>query len=431
MPRTFIVTDLLFGDSGKGTVVDALVRKYGAELVVRYNGGAQAAHNVVTPDGRHHTFRQFGSGTFVPGVATLLSKHMLVDPLAAVVEASLLRDVGVTDALERLYVDEQAFVVTPYHKAMNRLRECSRGDKPHGTCGMGIGETANDILLRPDRALRVKDLLANDLEERLVETRKALWVRTKSFTWPNNPLTAEAVSLFNTSEKVIAEHYRRFCGSAVVASAMRVQALLNSLTSVFEGAQGVLLDQDCGFHPYTTWSKTTSVNARAILKEAAIAHPITEIGVLRTFATRHGPGPLVTEDAALDKLLKNEHNTTNEWQRDFRVGWLDLALLKYALMVNGPVNMLAVTHVDCLAAIPRWLICQAYTRNILRKPGTLKVQAQMTKALFKARYSPVLISKDHVLDTIQAQLQTPIGILSQGPTYLEKRFATEPEPVPA
>ena len=117
MNKTFIVVGLGFGDEGKGSVVDSLVRKYNARLVVRFNGGSQCAHNVVTPDGRHHAFRQFGSGTFVPGVATLLSKYMLVDPMAAVVEASLLADIGVPDAFNRLYVDERAFVVTPYHKA--------------------------------------------------------------------------------------------------------------------------------------------------------------------------------------------------------------------------------------------------------------------------------------------------------------------------
>ncbi len=129
--------------------------------------------------------------------------------------------------------------------------------------------------------------------------------------------------------------------------------------------------------------------------------------------------------------MKNEHNTTNEWQREFRVGWLDLALLKYALEVNGPVDTLAVTHVDCLEALPRWLICQAYTQDILRVPKNLEAQAQMAKDLVNAQYNPIQIRKDHVLDTIQVQMQTPIGILSQGPTYTEKRFAAEPELVPA
>src|SRR4051794_33587520 len=122
----WIVVDLGFGDAGKGSVVDFLVREHQTHTVVRFNGGAQAAHNVVLPDGRHHTFSEFGSGTFVPGVRTHLSRFMLVDPAALLAEERHLRSLGVSDAFERLSVDGRAIVVTPFQKAANRLREMSR-----------------------------------------------------------------------------------------------------------------------------------------------------------------------------------------------------------------------------------------------------------------------------------------------------------------
>ncbi|MGH3242709.1 MAG: adenylosuccinate synthetase, partial [Spirillospora sp.] len=96
-----IVVDLGYGDAGKGTVVDHLCSANPVAAVVRFNGGAQAAHNVVLDNGRHHTFAQFGSGTFTPGVRTHLSRFMLVDPLALAAEADHLRALGVTDALDR------------------------------------------------------------------------------------------------------------------------------------------------------------------------------------------------------------------------------------------------------------------------------------------------------------------------------------------
>jgi adenylosuccinate synthase len=163
-----IVVDLGYGDAGKGTIVDWLCARpeqgsgvlAGARpprTVVRFNGGAQAAHNVVTRDGRQHTFAQFGSGTFAPGVRTHLSRFMLVDPLALAAEAAHLAAAGVADALDRLTVDRDALLTTPYHRAANRARELARGTDRHGSCGIGIGETARYSLDYPADAPRAGD----------------------------------------------------------------------------------------------------------------------------------------------------------------------------------------------------------------------------------------------------------------------------------
>ncbi len=128
-----LVVDLGFGDAGKGTLTDWLVRRHGARLVVRFNGGAQAGHNVVTEDGRHHTFAQFGAGSFVPGVRTHLARPTVLHPLAMLVEARHLARKGVPDALERTTVSEGARVITPFHQAAGRLRALARGSGRHGT----------------------------------------------------------------------------------------------------------------------------------------------------------------------------------------------------------------------------------------------------------------------------------------------------------
>src|SRR5258707_5943403 len=139
-----IVVDLGYGDAGKGTVVDWLCspgQAGGPRTVVRFNGGAQAAHNVVTQDGRHHTFAQFGSGTLsAPGTRTYLSRFMLVDPLALVGEAEHLARLGVAAPLALVAIDRDALLTTPYHQAANRAREAARGAARHGSCGMGVGE---------------------------------------------------------------------------------------------------------------------------------------------------------------------------------------------------------------------------------------------------------------------------------------------------
>ncbi|NUU25051.1 MAG: adenylosuccinate synthetase, partial [Streptomycetaceae bacterium] len=172
-----VVVDLGFGDAGKGTVVDHLCARPGARVraVVRFNGGAQAAHNVVTDDGRHHTFAQFGSGTFSPGVETHLSRFMLLDPLALAAEADHLAALGVPDPLGQLTVDREALLITPFHAAANRARELARGAGRHGSCGMGVGETAAFALAHPELAPRAGD--AQDppaLRRKLTAVRDAL-----------------------------------------------------------------------------------------------------------------------------------------------------------------------------------------------------------------------------------------------------------------
>src|SRR5688572_10036886 len=133
--RTFLVVGLGFGDEGKGTIIDYLARRYRAHTVIRFNGGPQAAHHVVTADGRAHCFSQFGSATLIDGVCTYLSRFMLLDPLALINENYHLKQLGITDGLKRLTIDKDSLIVTPFHKLINRMQEIARGDKRHGSCG--------------------------------------------------------------------------------------------------------------------------------------------------------------------------------------------------------------------------------------------------------------------------------------------------------
>ena len=120
-PHAITVVGLAYGDCGKGTVVNFLTRERQAHTVVRFNGGPQAGHNVVTPDGRHHTFSQFGSGALVPGTRTLLSQFVLIEPYALLNESDHLERLNVVDPLASLMIDRRSVVITPAHQAANRL----------------------------------------------------------------------------------------------------------------------------------------------------------------------------------------------------------------------------------------------------------------------------------------------------------------------
>ncbi|WP_045877025.1 adenylosuccinate synthetase [Pseudofrankia sp. DC12] len=357
--RHTIVVDLGFGDAGKGTVVDHLCRVAAAggepaAAVVRFNGGAQAAHNVVTDDGRHHTFAQFGSGTLT-GVPTHLSRYVLVDPLALAAEAAHLAALGVPDPFARLTVHGDALLTTPYHVVANRARELARGAGRHGSCGMGIGETAAYGLAHPDTAPRARDCARPArLRRLLTELRDRLEAELGSLEVPARagvglPPVDACVEVFGQFSRAV-----RLVDDRHLAELARVGPV------VLEGAQGVLLDEWHGFHPYTTWSTTTFANAEKLLCDAGVpAGDARRLGVVRTYTTRHGAGPLVTEDAALTAALPDRYNGTGRWQGAFRVGHFDAVAHRYAVEVAGGVDAVALTHLDAPGSQPLG-ICRSY-----------------------------------------------------------------------
>jgi adenylosuccinate synthase len=409
---SFIVVDLGYGDAGKGTVVDWLCTPASGHqiaTVVRFNGGAQAAHNVVTADGRHHTFAQLGSGTFTPGVRTHLSRFMLVDPLALAAEDAHLAAVGVRDALDRLTIDRDALLTTPYHQAANRAREQARGRQRHGSCGMGIGETARFALGHPADAPRAGDCATPRLLARkLAGLRDAL-------TGELGPLDAPGI-------EDLCDAYRAFAARVALVGDGYLRQLLRRGPAVFEGAQGVLLDEWRGFHPYTTWSTTTFANAETLLAEAG--QTAVRLGVVRTYLTRHGPGPFPTEDPTLE--IPEPHNRCGRWQGAFRAGHLDAVALRYAIEVTGGVDAVALTHLDAAGRHPLRL-CTAYEIGSQRldriRPGRerdLVAQERITRMLLGAR--PVLADPGDSWQSVAAQvLGAPVMLESRGPTAADKR----------
>lgn len=416
-PQHYVVVDLGYGDAGKGTIVDWLCSRGGTQpvhTVVRFNGGAQAGHNVVTADGRQHTFAQFGSGTFTPGVRTHLSRFMLVDPLALAAEAGHLAGLGVPDALDRLTADGAALLTTPYHAAANQARELARGPARHGSCGMGIGETAKYALDYPADAPRVGDCLTPRL---LAGKLEALRAR----------LRAQVGTLDAPPVADLCDAYRAFGLRVRVTGASYLTGLLRRGPVVFEGAQGVLLDEWHGFHPFTTWSTTTFRNASLLLAEAAVT--ATRIGVTRCYQTRHGPGPFVTEDPSLE--LPEPHNADGRWQGGFRTGHFDAVALRYAMRVAGGADMLALTHLDTAAAHPELRICRGYdiggqamTRLPAGRAGDLAAQEALTRRLLRARpvYGP---PDDSWARAVERELGVPVVVTSSGPRAGDKRVRGE------
>ena len=363
-----IVVGLGWGDEGKGATVDALVAARGIGNTLRFNGGHQAAHNVIA-DGVHHTFSTFGSGTLA-GAASWIGPRCTIDPLAAVNEQRALsralarvapRALARTTAggggagaagadspsspdspgpppgagadspdpsAPRARVHRDALVTTPLHVVVNRARESARGPERHGSTGTGFGETIA-YAHRGFAPLRAGDMGDPDLitdhlaryAERsdLIESVDADW------------LTRMAQDL-------------RSC-FARVYDVVTDEELLDMIATsdvVMEGAQGLMLDQDLGTHPHTTWSRTTPAWAVELCERAGVGRRVRVVGAMRTYATRHGRGPLPHE---ADLGVVEAHNTTSRWAGEFRTAPWDAEVLRYALDRVRP-DVIALSHLD-------------------------------------------------------------------------------------
>ncbi len=438
MQQVFLTVDLGFGDAGKGSIVDFLTRHYDAHTVVRYNGGAQAGHRVVVlaADGmtqQEHVFAQFGAGTLA-GAATHLSRFMLLDPLAMLAEEAHLHSLGITNAFARTTIDERALIITPFQRAVNRVREQLRGAGRHGSCGMGIGETMADALAHGAAVLFASDLRDPErLHHKLAFLRRVNLAKLPA-SLPDDPqIEAELGMLTETDWDVwLIDAYREFTAQAQIVPGAHLHTILQRAgTTVFEGAQGVLLDEWAGFHPYTTWSTTTLANADQLLAEANYRGKVTRVGITRAYATRHGAGPFVTEDATLTHALPDARNGDGAWQQHFRSGWLDLVMLRYASEIVGPLDYLAVTCLDRLEALPTLQLCMAYqgetglVERIIPAPipQDLIYQTHLTEQLIRCR--PLLShvgTTNALIEQVAAALNTPVGLISAGPTAADKQM---------
>ncbi len=326
MKRAEVVIGAAFGDEGKGRMVDYLAARALAEgkrtVVIRHNGGAQAGHTVVLPSGGRHVFSHLGSGTFA-GATTYLSRHFIVNPLLYGRESNQVRAKG---AWPPLYLDEDSPVTTPYDMLINQAIEFARGTGRHGSCGVGINETI-ERTADPYYALRVGDLRRGDFEARLHRIANE-WV----------PLRLLQHGMPDCSEAV----QSALRGGRLMDDFLDATALLIGDTTgftsnedwlmpfdhyIFEGAQGLLLDERHHFFPHVTRSRPGLTNVLDIARRIGIGE-LDVFYLLRPYMTRHGAGPFPTED---EIRYEDRTNQPNAHQGLLRFGCLDLPLIREAL----------------------------------------------------------------------------------------------------
>ncbi len=345
---TWIIVGAQWGDEGKGKIVDMLSAS--ADMVVRYQGGANAGHTVVIK-GEQTILHQIPSGILHPGVVCVLGNGVVIDPKALQEEIRMLEEKGI-EVEGRLFISQNAHLIMPYHKMLDQLRDKSLGDMKIDTTGRGIGPAYVDKVARC--GIRIVDLLERDLLKqkllRNIEEKNAVLQRI----YGEPELDAEAiVNEYMAFDKMIDRYIRD-------VSVLVNNAIDEGKTVLMEGAQGTHLDVDHGTYPYVTSSNPTAANA-CIGTGIGPTRIDGVLGVVKAYTTRVGAGPFPTEfDEDFGSRLRElgaEYGATTGRPR--RCGWFDVVVANHAVRVNG-LTAWAVTKLDVLDTIEELKICVGY-----------------------------------------------------------------------
>lgn len=344
-----VVVGAQWGDEGKGKIVDILSEQY--EIVVRYQGGANAGHTVEIGD-KKFILHLIPSGILRENVLCVIGNGVVIDPAALLSEIHQLEDAGI-NIKGRLFISQNAHLIMPYHKLLDSINES--GSSKIGTTGRGIGPCYIDKYAR--KGIKIVDLLdKKDLEEKI-----------KFNIEEKNNILRKVYNHKELDVNEIIKDYLEF-DDAIDQYIIDVPTFLHSALDenksiLLEGAQGTLLDVDHGTYPYVTSSNPTSGGACT-----GSGIPPTKIssviGIVKAYTTRVGLGPfpteLLNEDGEELRRIGAEFGATTGRPR--RCGWYDAFLLNYSRTING-IERAAITKLDVLSSFDKIHVCVAYEIN--------------------------------------------------------------------
>ena len=403
---------IVFGDEGKGKVVDCFTPKY--DIVARFAGGPNAGHTIIF-EGKKFVLRSIPSGIFDEGKLNVIGNGCVIAPDLFMAEAKELETAGY-DLKSRLHISKRAHLILPTHRVLDRAYEAAKGANKVGTTGKGIGPTYSEKAART--SLRVGDILDNfEAKYQLLKSRHEQILRDLHYTdydiseeeskWMEG---VEYMKSFPLTDTEIELNKALKAGKSILA----------------EGAQGTMLDIDHGTYPFVSSSSTCSGGVCTGLGVAPNA--IGEIfGIFKAYSTRVGSGPFPVElfDEVGDKIreIGNEYGAVTG--RNRRCGWVDLVALKYAIALNG-VTQLIMMKSDVLDTFDTIKACVAY-----KKDGVVTEDMPYDTEGYEAVYEELpgwktdltrLTSAEqfpkafqNYIDYLEKALETPITIVSVGP----------------
>ncbi|HIJ64698.1 MAG TPA: adenylosuccinate synthase [Candidatus Hydrogenedentes bacterium] len=413
----YVIVGMQWGDEGKGKVVDYLTG--GADLVVRHQGGNNAGHTVVVK-GRQTILHLIPSGILHADKQCVIGNGTVLDPAVLLEELDSLREAGYS-VEGRLFISDNAHLIMPYHKILDKAQERFRGKDRIGTTGRGIGPAYAD---KADRfGIRLADVMDAVLFRGKLESVLAY----------KNALLRE---IFDEEPLAFDDIYETYLGYAdrlrsFVADAAKIvhEALAADKQVVFEGAQGSMLDLDHGTYPYVTSSITLAGGA---CSGAGVGPRDLDgvIGIVKAYTTRVGEGPFPTEllDETGERLRKNGAEFGATTGRPRRCGWLDCVLLKRSVMINGATGIV-LTKPDVLTGFDTIRICTAYEIDGVKTedfPTQVTALAKVTPVYEDlAGWSEDITScttwdelpenAQRYFERIEELLNVPIALISVGP----------------
>lgn len=421
-----IVVGSQWGDEGKGKIVDLFASE--ADLVVRYQGGANAGHTLIV-NGVKTVLHLIPSGALHPKTTCVIASGVVLDIELFCKEVKALRDAGHLQREGQLLISDGCTIIMPHHRLLDQAREKALGNEKIGTTGKGIGPAYEDRASR--RAILFRDLFSpNTLKQKLEVSLKEKNFLLEKY-YGEKPVDLNQLYDSVMSMVHLVQPYRCQDASAVVASALRAGRKV-----LFEGAQGSLLDLNHGTYPFVTSSST--IAGSACVGTGIGPNSINKIlGLMKAYSTRVGSGPFVTElsndlGEKIRQIGKEVGATTG---RPRRCGWIDLVALKYAIRINGITN-LVLTKLDVLSGFENIGVCTHYeldgktiseyptsTEDLARAKPVFKYLKCWTENIESARSVRDLpkAAQDYIT-FLTSELGTPIDVVSVGPDRTQTMF---------
>ena len=323
-----------YGDEAKALITDYFCDKLrGSTLNIRHSGGANAGHTVVTRDGNRHVASHVGSGCLA-GVPTYLSEYFICNPLLFCKEINEF----VKPFIPTVYVSPNSLCTTPYCMLLNQMIEEARGDNRHGSVGVGIWETI-ERNKNPKYGFKMSLILQDHSNWQDLVLRKLSDIRME---WANHRLIESGFEylmpefrhkIYDMTPRMDSEFINACTIFRRYAKLADVNILRGYDNLVFEGSQGLMLDESYGTMPYVTCGNTSSKNVVSLLQEAGLDQELLNvIYTTRWYTTRHGRGPLEHElDGKPSVNIVDHTNRPNPWQESLRYAWLDMDILYKAI----------------------------------------------------------------------------------------------------